>query len=287
MDEEAIRELESVCDFSREIEEGFCTAISFHDDNNFGCTIRRNPRKFEIIEKVAKFKRLKSFNARKCRLGRLPVFESRDLQYLDISCNDLEEFPDWVLGLPLKFLNVGANKISRIPDLSPMPLETLKLHKNVGLRELPRLGSSIKSLNLFLMPLMRSVPEEVLGLRSLEVFSFGGTRMEILPDFSSLQKLKWLTVTVNNFEHIHESICMLDDLEGLFLAKNTISSVPECIGALKNLKFLTLYGNRISRLPRSFFDLKLKKLNLSRNPLFESDRELVREFGKNMDFFRV
>lgn len=287
MDEETIRKLESVCSFSHEIEDGFCTAISFHDEDNFGCTIRRNPRKFKIIEIVAKFKKLKSLNVRKCRLGRLPVFESRDLQYLDISCNDLEEFPDWLLGLPLKFLNLGANRISRIPDISSMPLETLKLHKNVGLHELPQMGSGIKSLNLFLLPLMRSIPEEVLGLQSLEVFSFGGTPMESLPDFSPLQKLKWLTLIGNNFESLHESMFGLEGLEGLFLAKNMISYVPECMGNLKSLKFLTLYRNKISRLPRSFFDLNLRKLNLSRNPLLESDRELAREFGKNMELFRI
>lgn len=287
MDEDTIKKLKSICHFSYEMDDGFCTSISFHDESQFGNTIRRNSKKNEIVNEVSKFKRLKSLNLRKCRLGSLPVFKSECLEYLDISCNDLEEFPCWLVGLPLKFLNIGANRISQIPDISSMPLETLKLHKNTNLGELPGIGKNIKVLNLFLLPKMNAIPEEVMNLRSLEVFSFGGTRASLFPDFSLLSDLKWLTLTVNDFERIHEEIGSLKKLKGLCLAKNKIEHLPEQMGDLKSLEFLTLYCNRISKLPNSFFELKLKKLNLSKNVFGDRDKILAERFGKQMEFFRI
>jgi Leucine-rich repeat (LRR) protein len=287
MDEDAIKKIKSICHFSYEMDDGFCTSISFHDESQFGSTIRRNSKKNEIVDEVSKFKKLKSLNLRKCRLGRLPAFESECLEYLDISCNSLEKFPCWLVGLPLKFLNIGANHISQIPDLSSMPLETLKLHKNTDLSEMPSVGKNIKALNLFLLPKMNAIPEEVMGLRSLEVFSFGGTRASVFPDFSLLSDLKWLTLTVNDFERIHEEICSLKKLKGLCLAKNKIKYLPNQIGDLKSLEVLTLYCNRISKLPKSFFKLNLKKLNLSKNDLRDSDKTFAEIFGKQMEFFRI
>jgi Leucine-rich repeat (LRR) protein len=287
MDEDVIKKLRSLCYFSHEMNDGFCTSISFHDESQFGSAIRRNSKKNEIVNEVSKFKRLKSINLRKCRLGRLPVFESECLEHVDISCNDLEEFPCWLVGLPLKFLNIGANRIRHIPDISSMPLETLKLHKNTGLEKMPNIGKRIKILNLFLLPRMEAIPEEVMDLRSLEVFSFGGTQASSFPDFSLLSNLRWLTLTVNNFEKIHEGICSLKKLEGLCLAKNKIESLPENIGDLKSLEVLTLYCNRISKLPKSFFKLNLKKLNLSKNDLRDGDKIFAEILGKQMEFFRI
>jgi len=265
-DKTIIGQLSDICKFHYKMEEEHCTEISFHDEASlFGGTIRRHPQKKQIIESVARLPYLKHLNIRKCKIKEMPEIRSRSLEYLDISCNDIESIPSWVVSQPqLKFLSLGANKLIEVPDLSSLPLETLKLHKN-RIKQMPEVGDKIKSLNLFLNPML-GIPERVLSLSLLEVFSFGVTETKTLPSLSSLPNLRWLTLTVNHIESLPDDICQLDKMEGLTLAKNKLKRLPSRIGEM-NLKSLTLYSNNIAELPESFFGLKLNKLNLARNPL--------------------
>jgi Leucine-rich repeat (LRR) protein len=210
---------------------------------------------------------------------------TRSLEFLDLGSNDLTEVPSWVLKQPLKYLSLGANLLSDVPDLDHLPLETLKLHKN-RLTRLPKLGTGIVSLNLFLNDI-QDFPEAVLGMQKLEFFTFGLSRLRFLPSLASLANLRWLTLTVCDIEYLPDDIHMLTNLEGLQLAKNRLKCLPNRIGELSVLKNLTLYSNEITRLPYSFYELKLNKLNVSSNPLLQEDKLRVwRTFG-NIDFIRV
>ena len=120
----------------------------------------------------------------------------------------------------------------------------------------------------------------------LEVFTFGVTESKILPSFSSLLNLRWLTLTVNEFKELPEDICNLSKLEGLQLAKNKIEKLPPKIGDL-NLRFLTLYSNSISELPNSFFDLSLQKLNVAKNCLDKKTRDKLHLTFKDINFLRL
>ena len=266
------------------MEDGHCVSISFHDENEvFGGTIRKHPSKREIVDAVAGMQNLKQLNLRKCKIGSIPNMASTKLEYVDLSCNDLDVVPDWIIKQRnLKFLSIGANKIEVVPDLSELPLETLKLHKN-RIVEMPKVSNAIKSLNLYLNP-MSCIPKGVLNLTLLEVFSFGVTKTMDLPSLSSLPNLRWLTLTVNEITHLPDDICSLKKLEGLQLAKNKLVCMPSKIGEM-NLSNLTLYSNQISELPESFFKLPLKKLNLARNPL-KNKAAVLKVFG-NIDFMRI
>jgi len=285
-DLETIQYLKRVCNFIYTMTEDHCTEISFYsDDEPFGGTIRKLPNKPDILDKVSKMPFLKKINLRKCKVGILPTFLSKSLEYIDLSCNDLEIVPGWVVKQPnLKFLSVGANKIKEVPTFDHLPLETLKLHKNSITKE-PVVNNNLKSLNLYLNPLP-IFPELVLGLRKLEVLSLGVTNILKLPPISSLQNLKWLTLTVNPFKHLPEDICELKKLEGLQLAKNQLESLPQEIGKLSNLKVLTVYNNNLFFIPDSLFDLNLSKLNLAGNQL-ESYKSRVLDKFKNIDFLRI
>lgn len=282
MDKKIINEIIKVCDFTYELKDGFCTSISFHNEDQFGSTIRRHPLKHKIVEIIAKFSKLKTLNLRKSKLGYIPKIVSQELEYLDISCNDIEMVPNWIADKPLKFLNLGANKIKSLPDFSNIPLETLKIHKNIEIDKFPKINQKIKSLNLFLLPKINKIPENILDLKFLEVFSFGGTQMNYLPDLPS--KLRWLTITINNIEKLPKNFCSLSNLEGLWLAKNKLRFIPDQFGDLKNLRILTLYSNQLKSLPDSFFNLKLNKLNLQCNPL-ENKEKILSRF--KIDFFRI
>jgi Leucine-rich repeat (LRR) protein len=285
-DEKIIKCLKSLCDFSYIIKNNVCTNISFYDENSiFGGTIRRHSNKHQIIAMVSKLQHLTHLNVRKCKIGHLPEIRSKNLEYLDISCNDIESVPKWISQqYHLKFLNMGANKIKNLPDLSDIPLDTLKVHKN-QITKLPKINRNIKSLNLFLNP-MSNIPNDVFKLSLLETFSFGVTNIKSITSIPLLKNLRWLTLTVNQIEYLPEDICCLKKLEGLQLAKNKINKLPNKIGDL-NIEHFTLYSNNIKELPESFFELQLKKLNLAKNPLMKKYQQLVFEKFNNIDFLRL
>ena len=286
-DSEAIDYLKSICEFNFKLIDGQCTEISFHDENSLlGGLLRRNPNKYLIIDIVSNFENLKYLNVKKCKISNIPKMKSKKIEYLDLSCNDMETFPDWILSQSgLKFLNIGSNQIKEVPNLSDLNfIETLKLHKN-KISILPKISNKIKSLNVFLNPLLK-FPNEILDFYLLEVFTFGVTESKILPSFSSLLNLRWLTLTVNEFKELPEDICNLSKLEGLQLAKNKIEKLPPKIGDL-NLRFLTLYSNSISELPNSFFDLSLQKLNVAKNCLDKKTRDKLHLTFKDINFLRL
>jgi Leucine-rich repeat (LRR) protein len=282
-DIQIINWLKDQCKFDYKLENETCVEISFYDESDlFGGTIRKHPLKQEIVEVVSNLTGLKHLNLRKCRVGDLPEFKTNQLIYLDISCNDLTKVPDWVLRQSeLKFLSLGANQLTFVPDLDGLPLEVLKLHKN-RIKQLPRLGRGIKSLNLYLNSFEEIPPLE---FPLLEVFSFGVTKANRLPEFN-FPFLRWLTLTVNQFEDFG-SICRLSQLEGLQLAKNRIREIPDKIDSLVSLKHLTLYSNEISELPDSFFKLQLDKLNVNGNRLDQSVKSRVQDVFGNIEFLRV
>lgn len=267
-DKEVIDHLSEICSFGYILEDEVCKEISFYDENSvFGGTIRKHPLKRLIVDMVSKLEHLRTVNFRKCKIGHLLEMNTQFLEYLDLSCNDIECFPEWLLKQPLKSLNLGANKLRSVPDLSCLTsLETLKLHKNM-LSEIPCIGEAIKNLNLFLNPL-KVIPH---NLPLLEVFTFGVTEVSHLPPLE-FPKLRWLTLAVNQIKNLPDEICLLQHLEGLQLAKNKLTNLPNNIGDLKNLSQLGLYSNELSTVPESFFSLKLRKLNLAKNPLKERDR---------------
>jgi Leucine-rich repeat (LRR) protein len=149
---------------------------------------------------------------------------------------------------------------------------------------MPKVDKTIKSLNIFLSGI-DLFPTEILDLYLLEVLTFGVTRAKSVGGLASLPNLRWLTLTVNKIETLPDDICSLKKLEGLQLAKNHLMGLPDRIGELDKLKYLTLYSNRISQVPESFFDLKLRKLNLALNPI-EGKERLLKVFG-DIDFIRI
>lgn len=286
-DKEIIAWLSSVCNFQHSMSGDVCKFISFFDDKDvFGGTIRHHPLKKEIIGMVSNLSNLTFLNLKKCKIGNIPQMASRSLEWLDLSSNDLEVVPNWVTLQPnLGFLSLGANNLTNVPDLSDLiMMRTLKLHKN-RLTKVSGIPKDVASLNLFLNPLENGVPELVKNLWNLESFSFGMCDAKKIPPFAGLPKLKWLVMACSGITELPDDICSLLNLKILVLPKNQITKLPERIGDLVNLKSLSLYYNSITDLPESFFDLKLERLNLYKNPLL--NRERVSISFSNIDLLKV
>jgi Leucine-rich repeat (LRR) protein len=258
--------------------------LSFCDPQNiFENTIRHNPDKHIIVSNYAKLDNLKSVNLRKCRLDYLPKFESKNIEFLDLSCNNFTRIPDWVFELKnLRYLSVGSNLLSELQDTDHMSLEVLKIHKN----KISKLKtcSSVKFLNLYLNQ-FDEIPD-ISHLKNLEFLSFGMTNLKALPDWIlTFSNLKWLSLVVNKIEYLPKNFHLLHNLKGMRIAKNSLFDLPDSIGLMTNLEELSLYSNNLSSLPNSFYELNLKKLNLSKNPL-KNKNELFESF-KNIDFFSI
>lgn len=286
-DDKIIKTLKKICSFDYEIENNFCTKISFYNENEiFGSTIRKNTNKDIIINLISKFSNLKHLNLKKCRINKIPNFVSNNLEHIDLSCNNLIEFPEWILKQSkLKFLNLGANFIESVPDLSHLCLESIKLHKN-KIRKIPKINENCKSLNLYLNTEINEYTVNLANLINLETFCFGFSKTKNMPPISNWKNLKWLTITINNLSDIDDEICNLKNLEGLQLSKNCIEKLPELIGET-SIKYLTLYSNKIKKIPESFYNLNLQKLNMYKNPLRQKDKNKLIEKYKNIEFFRI
>ena len=259
-------------------------SLSFYDTESiFENTIRHNSDKHNIVSYYADMKNLTHVNLRKCRLNFLPEFKSKCIEFLDLSCNNLTSIPDWVFKLEnLKYLNVGSNLLTHLPDTCHMSLETLKVHKN----KLSKLKTckTLRFLNLYLNN-FEYIPD-VSYCEKLEFLSYGMTNISKLPCWiTSFVHLKWLSLVVNKIETLPNNFHLLSRLKGVRLAKNNLSSLPDEIGALSDLEELTLYANNLNTLPESFFDLKLKKLNLSKNKIEIKDK--LKEKFAGIEFFSI
>jgi internalin A len=104
-------------------------------------------------------------------------------------------------------------------------------------------GSSTLPLALHNLGL-RALPENVRGLRGLELLIIDSNQIEALPRW--IGELRWLT--------------------GLLAAVNSIQTVPEEIGSLKRLAHLFLYRNSLTSLPEAIRKLPLRELGLWGNP---------------------
>lgn len=268
------------------VRDGVCVEVSTLGskmDTPFESRIRHNPEKVKIAELIAKLPHLRRVNLRKSRLGEMPEFVSHDLEYVDLSCNDLTSIPTSLYCQPLlRSLNLGANYISRVGRFYA-PLEVLRLHKN-PITHLSVLPKTIRELNIY-MTGQDKIPATVFGMADLERLSFGVSSMVELPSLKCFPKLKGLLLAVCGITELPDDIVEMTNLEYLNLAKNNLRMLPEAIGNLTSLRTLSLYGNSVLNLPDSFYNLKLEKLSLVGNPL--TDRQRVQDVFGGINYFRM
>ncbi len=281
-----LEKLNKICEFEYYLnKEGQCEKISFHNESHIlENTIRKHPRKRNIVNLMSQLPNLKHVNLRKSKIGFIPNFASNKIEHLDISCNDIldvkeinkKNFPE------MKHLNLGSNLVRVIPDLSELKLDTLKIHKN-PITDLPNVPSKIKNLNAFFTYKLKKIPKEIFKLEFLESLSLGFSDARYPIDFSNLKNLKWLIMSSNNLNEFPESILDCRNIEGILMPKNKINMLPKEIGVLKNLKTISMYKNNISQIPDSFYDIKLKRISFKNNPIEDSFREKIKKNFKNSE----
>mmetsp|Transcript_12618 Transcript_12618/g.25803 ORF Transcript_12618/g.25803 Transcript_12618/m.25803 type:complete len:315 (-) Transcript_12618:86-1030(-) len=233
----------------------------------------------------------------------LQIFEISMLKTLDLSFNEIREFPssDYCSSLPnLKTLNLSNNRLYKgsLPNLTCLQnLQNLNLSdNNIGqesgqkpktkkitktatpasahtLLSLPPLPTSLKTLNLAKNSL-NSIPPQALALPNLTSLTLSNNSIASIPtSMSSLSSLKNLYLDENSLTSLPPSLfaegrCCWPDLKTLDLSNNGFATAG----------FSTLSATSVDQpLPKGLFtDTKLHDLRLAGNPM--EKRVLMEEF---------
>lgn len=148
---------------------------------------------------------------------------------------DMEEDKAW--GFEVEGLHVTTlylNKVTEKVVLKPLSKFTRLLHLSLA--------------NLAL----EEVPQEILGLATLEILDLSGNRLKELPDLSALQSLKILVLNENLLEALPASLAELT-LRGLDLRSNSFNSFPSNLPV--GLELLSVADNPIGTIPSSINQL--------------------------------
>ncbi|XP_027168119.1 probable leucine-rich repeat receptor-like protein kinase At1g35710 [Coffea eugenioides] len=190
-------------------------------------------------------------------LYNFPFSSLPNLEYLDLSCNELfGTMPPQIGNLSkLIYLNLSANQFSQeIPPEIGHLTNLLVLH----LRENQLNGS---------------IPASLGNLKNLSYLSLYNNSLSgvIPPEIGNISKLLYLRMSINNLSGpIPPEIGKLASLQSLGLSKtNLTGSIPKALGNLTNLTILYLFGNKLSgSIPRELGNLKsIMTMELQKNQL--------------------
>lgn len=210
------------------------------------------------------------------------------LKELNLDNNKLLFFPQ--LGnynFIVEDLSLRYNQIAYIPEgeLYPSTLKFLYLDKNpiknpeVIFKE----GNKLEELYLCETGL-KQIPANT-RLNNLQKLNLGNNPF----DFSSFKAENFPNVLHLDLSYINlenespfEELKSIKNLKYLSLEACSIKEIRSVIASMKKLREISLLGNEISQFPNEFYDLKLKLINLQRNPLNnETKQRLQSEFKKS------
>jgi Leucine-rich repeat (LRR) protein len=222
----------------------------------------------------------------------------RELRTLNLAGNALVTLPPGIYDLPLKYLNVAANKLREVSPLIirlGSTLQDLSLGANQitvlppAIGALPRLRRLwLQHNNLRFLPeaigklglletlacfsnQLGTLPRRIGQLKSLSELDLSDNRLEALPQsIGQLYALQELSVQGNRLSTFPQNIGYLQSLETLYAGANRLEYIPWSVGNLQNLRSLFLEDNRLVELPASLGNLRvLIHLELLKNPLLE------------------
>lgn len=196
------------------------------------------------------------------------------LRFLSLAGNELKSIPNIGALDRLEALNVGSNKLERLPsDIGQLTrLKTLVLESN-KLTEIPKEIGRLENLITLRLGFndIAEIPPEIGRLEKLEKLYLSGKYLNSLPkEIGQLVRLKELYLTGNPITSLPIEIGQLVNLRQLQLEANQLNSLPKSIGTLVNLEALYLSENKLTDLPREIWKLtSLKELHLFGNPITE------------------
>jgi len=186
-------------------------------------------------------------------LAQLNNGELKGITRLSLSEN-LSEFPTAIFSLAdsLEILDLSNNKLSTLPN---------------ELTQLKKLKIIFASENCF------TILPTVLGrCENLEMIGFKSNQINVVPEQSLPEKLRWLILTDNRIEKLPDSLGERPLLQKLALAGNQLTTLPHNLSKLVNLELLRISANQLTACPEQLLDLpKLAWFAFAGNPFCQSD----------------
>jgi internalin A len=199
---------------------------------------------------------------------RIPSFVGfTNLQYLDLSHNQISEINGLNELTQLQYLDLSHNQISEINGLSKL---TQLLHldlTNNRLSEIQSLNALMKIQYLDLSHNQISEIKNLNELTQLRSLNLSSNRINVVEGLNELIRLENLDVFDNQIREI-KNLDGLTQLVSLSLSDNQITNI-EALSKLYQLEFLNLWGNQITDIKPLAELTNLNSLELSRNQIRE------------------
>jgi len=199
--------------------------------------------RIKSLEGIGKFKALKRLDIQKGRLRELPSELPPNLEYLDISWNQLTSISDNIAQLKnLRLLSLDHNQITHLP--ADLAIKILSLDAN----------------NL------SNIPPEIYTYKNLWSLDLGGNKFKSVPKrLLKLDKLEYITFSQNKLKRVPYFLRRLPNLKQLDISQNQISNINH-ITRLKKLLHVEVTHNKIEHLPKNVGEMK--SINYNHNPVF-------------------
>ena len=188
-------------------------------------------------------------------------------------CSNKMEELTWGEELNQLAFSIEGDNVLEIDLLNFRTLPTLKWKKIFAL-----LGKLSALRWLFLTHNnLKTIPEGVRGVKSLEVLKLNHNDLEELPEaIGDLGKLVWLILNDNKIRKLPKSIGKLRLLKELRLDHNQLIELPNTIGNLKSIEKLFLNNNRLKILPDGIIGMdSLSQLILGCNFLLDLPEKMI------------
>ena len=145
--------------------------------------------------------------------------------------------------------------------LATLPIEELEITQSIGARN-PR--QAVRVPKGFSLPKLRKLSLVACGLREIPAFVLRAKR------------LLTLSLDGNRLEELPDGVGALTDLRYLSVADNALTTLPPSLAKAKKLGSLWLKGNRLAAAPEVLGALRLRALDLGKNPLVARKEERAR-----------
>ena len=220
----------------------------------------------EISDYICRFKNLKSLRLHGNLLSSLPdLSQFQHLIELDIGGNKIEKIPNEIFSMTtLESLNISSNSMWELPN----SIVDLKLLKDLDISEIP----------------ITKLPTHFNRLNNLIKLNISNIEISGLPiDILSFKNLTHLTARKLKIQEIPKEIAILNNLEHLDFQSNQITIIPDELLQLVKLEYLNFSFNLLESIPLDISKLdKLVELYLNNNEL----KSLSPGVGK-LEFLRV
>eukprot|EP01118_Nematostelium_gracile_P008512 TRINITY_DN2821_c0_g1_i1.p1 TRINITY_DN2821_c0_g1~~TRINITY_DN2821_c0_g1_i1.p1 ORF type:complete len:642 (+),score=173.96 TRINITY_DN2821_c0_g1_i1:49-1974(+) len=204
---------------------------------NLGELLLGNNKLSDLPGDFGEIPKLSRLDLTKNSMKNLPALRLKDLQYLQISHNQLEDLPeDFFNEKPiLAEIYVNNNKLKKFPSIKQLKsLLRIDLREN-QLKNLPEISENVP------------VKEVFLGFNLISTIS--GSE-----PFFNLKEINLLDLADNGLMEVPKEICNLKSLTSLDIRNNSVKFLPPEIGFMPNLTKFYVEGNLLKSVPRQLVE---------------------------------